>query len=239
MPYRRSYTRRYRRPYNSSTSKRFSARRKPAYRSRVSKMSRYSTRRSFASKVYTYKRFVNNADTGGQNPYISQLITDQHLAYHFTLSDVPNYEEFTSLYDEYKILKIVVKLMPMAMQVTNSADGSTSNFGILATVLDFNDDTPLTSIQDYEAYQNFRFQSIQSQRLHTRVFTPTAAGLTLTEAGAATSVPVRVERNKWYRTSNAEVVYYGLKLFLGAGSANSLQTYYFQLIYYMAFRNVK
>jgi len=72
-------------------------------------------------------------------------------ALNFNLNALPNATEFTTLFDQYKICNVKVSFMPRG----NSAEGGTNNnIGKLFTVIDYDDDTAPTSIDQLMQYPN-------------------------------------------------------------------------------------
>lgn len=221
-------------------------RKRPAYKRRSMYHNRRRTffsprtgTKSFSRKTYFYKQYVNgvqNLSLGAQN--LIQTTTDQNFVITFQLGDCPQYSTFTDLYDQFKILKVVMKLMPMCMQ-TVSEPVSTSGaltMNLLATVYDFSDDTPLSGVAAYEQYQTFKFQSCNSQRAHTRIIRPAVALSTVAVGGAGNAVMFKAP---WQATNIPSVKYFGIKLFLGAAGATTVtQVYYVQFLYYLAFKSV-
>jgi len=72
----------------------------------------------------------------------------------FALSNLPNYTEFTSLFDQYRILQASVSFLPYA---NSSSSGAVSGSfpGIIASAIDY-DDASLpgaTDLQQYESYK--------------------------------------------------------------------------------------
>lgn len=183
MPYRRNYR------------KRPTLRRRRRYtRRRI--MSRSLTKR--ALKVHHFKR------TFALNFISSSSAGDVLGAYLFTFSQLPNYAEFTNLYDQYRINKIVVKFIP----THNSSDVSVAAQSIpnFNTVLDFNDATPLTLQSQLFEYQNWRMT--RGTQVHTRVFRPSTLDATSTSGAITATNPTW---RQWISTVNSDVPHFGLK----------------------------
>ena len=115
-------------------------------RSKRSMSSRYKSRKSrrIRSKKsqYFFSRYTDalgyvNCD--GTNPAL--------YAFNFSLSDLPNYTEFTSLYDMYKINAVKITFIPYqtvsnSVATINNADNTARFF----SAIDYNDGTaPITT----------------------------------------------------------------------------------------------
>ena len=98
-----------------------------------------------AMKVHHFRRTFKASN-------ISSTTTGVLGGYSFSLDQLPNYTEFTNLFDQYRINKIVVKFIPNH----NSSDVSASTQVIsnFNSVIDPTDATaPATGAELYE-YQN-------------------------------------------------------------------------------------
>lgn len=89
----------------------------------------------------------------------------------FKLDELPNYTEFTALYDEYKICRIKCKFVFNR----NTAEVASANAELpqLITVNDYNDITPLAN--EAEALQYKTFKSVRMDKPITRYFRPKVA----------------------------------------------------------------
>jgi hypothetical protein len=82
--------------------------------------------------------------------------TDRHVAETFMLTSLPDYTEFTALFDQYRIKKVEVTFIFDRASADANASVGGSFFPNLITVQDHDDNTPLTNIQDYEQYTTFK-----------------------------------------------------------------------------------
>lgn len=237
MVYRRLYRsrRKIRTPFRRRYGNRFQ-------RSRVPRpMLRSMNKRFIPTKVFTFKQSVSGlsiASIGFDS--IVQSASIQNFNWYFSINDIPQAEEFSALYEQYRIFKIVVNLIPSSSQyVMNTTDGTgSSSPSVLASVIDWSNSSELAVLTDYERYQNFKMQSVFSKKIHTRIFTPACLIDTLSPEGAnAFNV---VSKEKWLSFINGQTYMYGLKVFLGAYStASTAQSYWIQVKYYLGFRNVR
>lgn len=200
MPYRRTY-----RP-------RRTLRRRPRRMMRRRTLRRPLMRR--AMKVHHFRRTFKASN-------IASTTTGVLGGYSFSLDQLPNYTEFTNLFDQYRINKIVVKFIPNH----NSSDVSVgtqviSNFN---TVIDPTDATAPTSGAELYEYQNWRLT--RGISAHTRVFTPASLDVVAT----ATTASANPTWKQWLATSSPDVKHYGLKYYAEPSNANG-DTYWFPYI---------
>jgi len=118
----------------------------------------------------------------------------------FQLSDLPDYTEFTALFDKYRITSIEAWLFP---RNTQTATGSN---GLITSVIDYDDATALSTVSQAMEYQN---QSTAPGNCgHYRRFTPAIS--LAAYSGAFTSYAQR--QNQWIDSASPSVQHYGYKL---------------------------
>ena len=154
-------------------------------------------RRSWGRKVYTFRRVVTTQAAFSQTIPNYPTSTSNTAPYAtFRLSDLPSASEFTSLYDQYMISKVVVRLTPRG----NVQSISDNQGGFLCSVIDYTDTAPIVSITEMNQYSTLK--KTRSHRPHVRVIRPMylAAGFQQ-EGGLIASVP----RRGWIRCENPDV----------------------------------
>jgi len=141
---------------------------------------------------------------------IPSTTLDQQGALSFALSSLPSYTEFTALYDQYRIIQAVVRFIPTS-QVSTSTP--------LLTVLDFDDAATPSAVTDIQQYATL--QITESGGYCERVLNPHPA--TAMYSGAFTSFgsPSGGPRGPWIDSASPSVLYYGLKYYLVAQTANN------------------
>lgn len=158
------------------------------------------------------------------------------------LQDVPNYTEFTALFDQYKILKVVVKLMPRGNVSEVSVSGSTNqaSFQNIYAVVDKDDSSTPSSVS-----QMLEYSKVKIRRSHQQlklIFTP--ASLAETYNNGITSGYAMNMKPKWLDCSYSGIQHYGYKTYLEPPNVSPLvslpvtTTYDCLVTYYLAFQNV-
>lgn len=181
---------------------------------------RYRTKYNFlrnivSSRVHYFKRTV-------QFEPITINDTQQFGALKFQLNQLPNYTEFTALFDVYRVSAIKIKFVPD--YGTGSLNPLTTNvlFGCFHTAIDRNDDTPVGSLDELLQYDTYKQTRLTSY--HSRYFKPMTK---ITDASF---------KKKWYDTSDDDEAYYGIKYVadgtnISGGTLGNLTpyvTFYFQ-----------
>lgn len=202
--------------------------RKPIARSKRyrRKPMRYRKRTTTVSKVYnyvqkTYKTSAFQASNAGQ--FLA--------AFSFNLAGVgPNVQPFTALFDQYKIRKIIFKIIPKFSQA-NTAQNNIVN---LSTALDFDDsNSPGSTAAVYE-YQTCKMT--RGNKIHTRTFRPYVNAIM--DGGTAAGNSPRM--SPWLDCANTLVPHRGVKLAVEAlPLASELLDYDIETIMYLSFKNVR
>jgi len=122
----------------------------------------------------------------------------------FALSNLPNYTEFTSLFDQYRILQASVSFLPYS----NSSQSGTVNSsfpGIIGSAVDY-DDASLPAQTDLQQYESYKRNSCYVEFVRTikpRLAIATYNGSTFT--GYANKYA------QWIDANSPGVPHYGLK----------------------------
>ena len=179
---------------------------------------RYNKRipRSLVLKnVHYFKRYYVIGDVfkgSGSSPYLQ--------GFDFSLNDLPNYSEFTALYDSYKICAVKVWFVPGC--TTGNIDVSTGapvsaqiNFASARcfSAIDYNDSSAPSTINEIREYANCKMSPMVKG--HKRYFKPRQI-----DSSNAYNLP----RNIWVDSSVPNRVYYGLKFGIDFNSYNFLTT---------------
>lgn len=143
------------------------------------------------------------------------------------LSQVPNFGEFTSLFDMYRINGVRWRISPRA----NSAEvGSNQGLIKLFTAIDY-DDITTPSLPDMLQYESLKVS--QSDKEHVRYVKPRIANQVY-QTGVGTGYG---STRGWIDCQNTTVAHYGLKYLLQQLPAGN-QSFDVQVTYYLSFKNV-
>lgn len=223
MPYRRSYRRS---TYRSKRSAR--TRRRPFYRNRSFSRSRPSM--GSRQKIHFFKRHV---DLGTINLSNVGIATQ---GFSFQLDEVPNYTEFTALYDQYKICAAAVKFIPTGTEAQINPNTFAGNFNIrFATVIDYDSSGAFGSFNDAREFTTCKVKACT--QYHTRYIKPRIKSANENDSN---TIVASGNRRMWLNTNIANIPHYGLRyVFEQIPVANYSMQYKVEAKYYMAFRNVK
>lgn len=156
----------------------------------------------------------------------------QFFGYSFRLDQLPNYTEFTNLFDQYRINKIVMKFVPNH----NSSDVGVTAMNIpnFHTLLDYNDATAPASLNSMYEYANWRMS--RGTSLHTRVFRPATIDYVNATAGANAGNP---SWKQWLSTASPSIEHYGLKCGIEISQATYDITWTPYISVYLSCKSVK
>lgn len=207
MPLRRNYKKRY--PKRSRKS----------YRRRFKRRSMLNRR---GERKFMYTRYCDRGVltlTSG---------TSTVAGYNFSLNDLPNYSEFTTLYDSYKINAVKISFIPqqdanVSLSLANNAIANARFF----SAIDYTDSS-LTAINDLREYKTAKWTSLL--RTHTRyIYKPKI----LDSSGFSVS--------PWMATTALAGDYFGLKIAVEDIQSTGITsfTYKIECKYYLSFKNVK
>lgn len=146
------------------------------------------------------------------------------------LDDVPAHTEFTNLYDQYKIAKVVATLIPKF----NSVDPLNPSSIVVPptwSVLDYDGTFPTTENAMLQ-YQNLH--QIPGMRWHKRVFRPRF--LTEQYNGLTTAYS---PKTGFIDCNYASVPHYGATFMSLPTGGEAVYGYDLKVVYYLAFKNVR
>lgn len=188
---------------------------------------RMRPRRSIGYNTYSYKNFYYKSSAFQVVPG-----TDTFGSINFALQGmipVTQLSALQALYDSYSIKKCIVKLLPKF----NSIDTTANSLVPIFTVLDFDDSTLPTSLD--QLYQYGTCRMTRGSAPHVRTVLPCAnVVVDGTTAGAM------IKRSPWLDLGNSNVPHFGLKYGLPALPAGaSPLDYDLEVTTYVSFRGVR
>jgi hypothetical protein len=144
----------------------------------------------------------------------------------FRLDDLPNYTEFTSLFDQYRIAKVKLEFIP-TFNCSNLYDMQNGNPLVpnIQSAIDYDD----ISLANEDAILQYQTRVLtRGEQIHTRTLKPKPqiaaynSALAFGYASAAT--------NPWIDTSSPDVPHYGLKVYIDPVTLNETSTWLYRVI---------
>lgn len=171
-----------------------------------------------------------------------------HITESFKLSDLPGYQEFTAIFDQYKFGGIKAKIIyDKSSGLTLLAHGTPDTLAFHAslpnvyTVIDYNDSNSISSQGQYLEYQNCHINRMDKPT--KRYFKPKVS---YEITSGITSGYASTNKNPWVDSSYPDVKHYGFKMGIDGQPGNNLsgadvimgEISVFYTVY-LAFKNVK
>lgn len=218
-------------------------RRRPTYRRKGPRKGyRMGIRKRYKKsykKVVEFKRTCNKLWTtnsaGGTNDGLIRVsaASAQNIQYTFQLSDLPDYTEITTLYDQYKIKAISLRFVPFQNSADINPNASVVYAQPIHSVLDFTDTTNLATLNDYMEYSTYKMT--KGLRDHRRYLYPKQIVYALDE-GASVLADVQ---NKWLRSESPGVDHLGVKVHIPQALATTSTIYQVFATFYVLAKQVK
>lgn len=208
--------------------RRRSTRRRPLIRRRRRVMTRRSRRIGYLRKtnVHHFKRtFTGNTVISGTSAGFS--------GYGLTFDLLPNYTEFTALFDCYRINKILIKWVP---NHNSSEMGSSAYLPEFYSVIDPTDASAPASLNEMYEYQTLKMT--RGNQIHKRIWRPTVVGA-LKETNQTSAYDSQPKWRQWISTAQPDVLHYGIKFASGPTNSSGDCKWTPYVTYYFSCKSVK
>ena len=153
--------------------------------------------------------------------------TDGFGATSFCLDDLPDDTSYTDIYDQYRITKVELWILPRVTTVDMDDAGSRQNPWLMYLVEDHDDDTPVSSMATLQARNTcipIDLRRRKYLKFYPNVTSPVYAGATT--SGYSTAAGGK--KGPWIDCTKKDVRYYGIKWGIPgpnvAGSSYSVTT---------------
>lgn len=219
---------------------RFLRRKRPMFKRRPIRRRVY--RKKIQNKVHSYIRWADK-DTqypGSSGPNsIVETLSNQNLAYSFKLDNVVNPSDFTNLYDQYRINKVVLYLERVWDQTGAVGAGNPSNKK-LRVVHDYNDSNVLSQEDDYLEYSNCKSYNAVGRGSIKITLYPKINNVVENVGGAANAFTSMSSNKVWLNIQEDEVPHFGIKIFVpGSITSNTLELFKVRAKFYLSLKNSK
>lgn len=175
----------------------------------------------------TYTRIIRTVSLG---TIASAALTNTYGAIQLSLDQLPSYTEFTNLFEEYKIDKIVLKFYPA--QMTENDNGTAASTPIFMYAIDKSDATAPASLN--EMYQYAGLKIVNVLKPFTFKFYPCWSQYAYT-GGASGYGTAR----GFLSCDYPAVKHYGVKYVMGLSGVASSSGYNVFAVFHMAFRGIR
>lgn len=166
---------------------------------------------------------------------ISNPATDQTYRFYFRLDAVSGYQDFTALYDLYKIRAVKVSFIPMVNVTMATESGYAS---LIYSTYDFNGESSNPTKDQIREYQYCKWSPYG--KIHKRYFFPRTTEWiygSSTVSGSST----KVGPQNWISTASPDIPYHGL--IVNVSNVPSIPEnepiFKIEVKYYLSFKNTK
>lgn len=156
-------------------------------------------------------------------PFPANTFTVVPFAFSFALNQLPNFAEFTALYDHYRIVKVKVMLFPsfnVSFADGLSTNTTASDLGRVWSCIDYDDDNAfapnLTGLNDMRQRKNAKVT--RGSKIHKRYFTPSVLQVVADSGGTNAVAP---KFKQWLSVTDDTVPHLGLKGIYENGMVNA------------------
>jgi len=153
-------------------------------------------RRPSRPKVHTFQFKVDKGT-------VTADLTGDQGAFLFALSDSTSPTDYTSLFDQYRIIQVQVEFLPVVSPF--GASTTATDLPVLITKIDYDDATSQSYASLLESEQS---QVVTNMTYHCRTLTPQFA---LSAYGGAFGSFASSSFGQWVDSASPGVQYYGLK----------------------------
>lgn len=158
--------------------------------------------RTGSNVVHTFRQTLIDADINSSNALA------RSGAYAVNVQQFDNFAAWTQLYDQYRILKVIYRFMPIASQNDN-AYPDVFTVPQFYTAIDYDDNSTPASLNEILQYSTLKITP--GSKTHIRIFTPAVASAVY--QGVA-STGYSIKKFQWINVANSTVPHYGLKYYL-------------------------
>lgn len=145
--------------------------------------------------------------------------SDAFFSYYFSLDELSSVSSYTSLFDAYRINKLVLILSPTQNVMGNAslqtpADHLTQE---MITVIDRDDVTALTTSSAFEEYETYKRTGAYEK--HVRKWVPSIAAAVFKTSG--TSIGYSQRSKQWCDAAQTDIQHYGIKGNIPSAATNT------------------
>ena len=167
--------------------------------------------------------------------YITCTNLDVTGQYDFKLEDLPNNHDFQTVFDMYRIVKVILHFIPLnnAIDIYGGNPPAVQSGGMLYTCKDYNDVNNPATVSEVASYQTCKFTP--SYEKHVRSIKP----LLFSEDESGGNIPFQPANSTWIPITKDGLTYCGIKWGINASPDATRIKYQVIGQYHVEFKNVK
>jgi hypothetical protein len=159
---------------------------------------------------------------------------DKFLGIQFVLSDLTDYTNWISVFDQYRFDEVQVTIRPLSTSVGLQIPTSIKP-PLIYTVIDYDDATTPTTLTELRQYSNCAISLYETVVVHLRPHMAMAA------YGGSVFTSFANAQGQWIDAASASVPHYGVKMGIDGGDSGqtNLQVVQITMRYKISFKNVR
>lgn len=184
-----------------------------------------------ATSIFKTVQTVDGADNLFGSRNITQGAAVGFANVLFELRDCPQSATFQALYDQYRIVKVYMYLIPQVTNAGYSANANLNNYGLIGSALTYDLAVP-TTYAAFKQLDTLVVQGVTDSKTHFRSVNPRA--LVDTNSLHTGVAPA----DMWFSTQDLTVKYSGISIFVDAyPAATTAQNWHVQFKYFLEFKH--
>lgn len=192
-------------------------------RRRVLRRPRLRRRRNFRNQIVHAKMVLPLAE-------VASLDSSGHLSVNYTIraGQFTDFASYATLYDVYRINKVVFVFYPAYNTYVQNATAATANSGTqvrFLTAVDYDDDTLFATFGEGLQHWNAKVHLLSHGGKIAVKFTPATLGVvqSVNDSGVASNVASNQQFKQWMDTLQTQLAYRGLKTCYSGQSGQAIR----------------
>lgn len=142
-------------------------------------------------------------------------------SYYFTLNSLPNYAEFTLLFDQYRIWTMIMKFRLIAPPEANNTITTQQYYPDISCTVDYDDSNVVTCMETIYQYGKCKRGILKPTQWFTYKFHPTVSFQLYRTSTTTAYAPAKSDQ--WLDLTYTDTPYYGLKVGIDASPIGAVQ----------------
>jgi len=150
-------------------------------------------------------------------------------SFQYTLDQIPDYTQFTSVFDQYRFNSVDVRVLPITTAIPPAAAVSTS---VIWVAVDYDDSATPASVSSVQNYSNVSFATPG----RSITFSLRPKFLTTIQTNGGTSVNAGMGAG-WINCSQPSIPHFGVKVAVTQCASTNVNVWYMVFRYHVSFRS--
>lgn len=185
-------------------------------------------RKAYAGQTHRFKQTCSKVA-------FSSSTVPTGKAFKFQLTDLDQVSTFTTLFDQYRIDKVVIKFVPRSLITSVAGNAQGANFAYWYAVKDTDDATTPATEAEMREHDDCKIMSYDGRIKSFTVYPHIASAVW----GAGVFASFENKKSNWIDVASTTVEHYGFKALFPATAVAGTMNYDVFCDYYFSFKNVR